>query len=793
MKKRRLSHYFKKLFLILTFCGFSYSHSALAQCSAVQTPNVNNSIFDRIIGQTVAEIFPKPPGVNEAKYQIQCNKTVTKLRGEANEALLTSLMALGFTYAFAPTSAPDLDEIVSKSTTFLRVEEGAYDSNILLEGGLLALEDQLKATSNDIDSIQIETLIKQKESLKFIKDAILVKLRRYQTYSINDLSSAVINAETNNLNRCENGSPPKQNGLQNILGFLTTTWNNNDNTITNLTATINTDLTAYPLVTNTTIAQIDTLINDPLTTPLQLLTLDTIKTNMETKAQLILDNQEINTCSTQMTPKVLETGVIKREEDAYIVSTMNSILDPGASIQIPAIPTNYTNFDLSTVCLSIPPSVATEVNTVKTNCAEWINHYKTLYAIPQVTVDSVAAIGNQSYLKISNCGREGRNCDPAPMNRLGSEMQALAVFPIGRLAVSEMLTQSLQLAILFYSDLLNSPQLYDCDQIVNPNEMAQDIARRDCNKLQIDGGACNNTSNIGLDCDRAQISYQLYKLKIDSQADDEIADTTTRGAGEGQSGEEGEGAGEIAFNGANGPNGATGPNKTTVSGDKGPITFSKKSSSLGNSGQLNKNAGLANTSGQKKKSTNFAKNTAFNNLTLSKLGAEMSGRGSFRVVNKFFKEKFKLDKKLKPIFSGKSKDSIANSITQNFSAASIEKFSKSFNASENLFASAIPTNGVKEKNVRGSKTVQAATTSYNPTQFNTNYRFRPGSSNITRRKKAKDGPTLNEDSIEIEIFPGSNSYRAKRNLSKIHSNKIGLFEIISRRFRRTDIYFENTY
>ena len=373
------------------------------------------------------------------------------------------------------------------------------------------------------------------------------------------------------------------------------------------------------------------------------------------------------------------------------------------------------------------------------------------------------------------------------MERLGNEIKALGVFPIGRLIVAEMILQSVDLAVLFYNDLLYSPQLYDCEQINNPNLLTQLTDRKNCHRVQRESLIC--AIGIGIDCDRAEIGYQLNLLKISSD-NQNLTETSQNGAsnqGNGNGQTNTNSSGEIAF--GPGTNSETGGDKTTS-----PISFTSTNINDENTNQLNQGAGVTDNKSSKNQATDFAENTAFNNLTLSKLGAKLTGRGSFRIVNDFFREKFKLNKKLKRNFKNKSSDAIANDISKNFSKTTLEKFSNSYGGKENLFASAKLNNGIQEKNIRGSQAAKVATTSYRPKKFQVNYRFRPSSTNITRQKDANDdGPELSDEVLEIEAYPGSSRYKPKKYLAKIHSNKIGLFEIISRRFRRTDIYFNNTY
>jgi hypothetical protein len=782
---------FKCIKLLMTCLSISMLFCvqiASGQTAASEAETFNTSNYERIIGQAINDIFPEPPGVfDRQKYEIQKAKTINKLEGEANEELVTSLMALGATYT--PGSANDIAEIVSRANTFLTNENGAILSGLILSTGLDDLQTELEGFSNIDVSIQIETLTKHLESIKIIKQAILVKLNRYQTYTINEQSSPLITSENNSYNLCDAGTPPTQNGLSTIVGFLNTTHTNNTNIINNLTNTINTDFGIYPLPISTTVAEIDVLIADPLTTPIQVNSLETIKSNMETKAQLIQDNIDITACNTQISPKVAETAVIKTDEDNYLIGVVNSIIDTGASTPLPPLPTNYTSFDISNVCLTLPPSVSTEVNAVKSNCTSWINYYKTPYTIANVNTDPVTAVGEARYLAISNCGKAGRTCTPAPMIRLGNELKALGVFPIGRLIVAEMILQSLAKAVLFYNNLLYSPQLFDCELLTNVNTLTEVIARRDCHKIQKESLVCS--VGIGIDCDRAEIGFQLNKLKIDS-IDETLAETTENGVSN-QTGEElgqgGSGTGELAFQGGKKSN-------ENISGDSSPITFVPLNDNSGTSGNLNlnKNAGTTDGFDKKGNTVDFAQNTAFNNLTLTKLGAQLTGRGSFRIINRFMKNKFKIKKKLKENFKSKSTDGIANEISKGFSNVSIEKIANSFGGQDNLFASAGFTNGVKEKDARGSKTAEAATTSYRPNNYQSNYRFNPRSSNIRRKKKStEEGPTLIDDIIEIEAYPGAANYRPKKYFAKIHTKNIGLFEIISRRFRRTDIYFNNTY
>jgi hypothetical protein len=776
---------FKGLLIVISFTTFTTVDIGFAQNASSQATSANAENYNRIIGQVISSIFPPPEGTYDLqKYQNQYNKTVKKLEGEANEELVTSLMALGSTYT--PDTANELAEIISRSNNLLTNEEGAVNANAILTAGLDELQIELEGTSILTASLQIDVLQKHKESLILIKQAIQNKLTRFEDYIINQQSIPLIDEEAISYNLCENGTAPIQNGLSNIIGFLNSTHAGNLNSINTLTGTINTDLSAYPLALSSSIAELETLIADPATTPIQVMSLETIKENMETKAQLIQDNLDITACNTAITPKVAEPAVIKADEDTFLVGVMNSILDTGSSITIPPIPTNYTTFDIAPICTTLPASVTSEVNAVKTNCTNWINYYKSPYIISDVNVDASAAIGDQRYLTISNCGKPGRTCSAAPMTRLGNEMKALAVFPMGRLIVAEMILQSIDKVKLFYNDLLFLPELYDCDLLTNQDLLAQHLARKDCNNDQKESSGC--ATGLGIDCDRAEIGYLLYKLKSEIFLNNNVTETTQNQDGSGAQ------AGQSGDNSSTGEIGFTGGTNSKAS-DNSPVSFVSLSTNTNTeTANLNKSANIAENSNDKGNTVNFANNTAFNNLTLSKIGAQVAGRGSFKTINRFFKKKFKLNKKLKGNFINKSSDSIANAITQNFSGASIEKFAKSFGGKQNLFASAKLGIGTKEKDPRGSQAAQVTASSYRPQSFKTNYRFQTGPSNISPRKSSTEPePNIEDNLIEIETYPGSNNKRRNGYLAKIHTNKIGLFEIISRRYRRTDIYFENTY
>ncbi len=800
-------HFFiLKVILLGCFCNFSGPLVKKGHASSGNQANqFNNSNYKRIINQTVSDILPPPLGdFDQERYQIQKNKLIFKLQGEANEELLTSLMSLSST--LSPNTANDLDEIISKSNTFLTTEKGAVDATLLLSQGLDQLEIDLENLSNLEKSIQLETLVKHLESFDFMKRAILDKYNRYQNYNFNEQSSGVIADEQRLYNLCEGGTPPAVKGLSSIIDHLDTTISNNQTTIINLTSSINNNLNSYPLPLATRIVDIDLLIADPATDPAKMIDLNLIKAEMENKEQFTTDNVNIQICKVDIGPKIGGAQRVKTEENSYLNNVTNSILDPGASIRLPLRPNNYTQFNLNNICLVAPASISTEINQLRNNCHNWINYYKSLYIIPNINISSASAIGDQRYLAISNCGRSGRTCAPQPMNRIGNELKALGLFPLGRIIIVEMLSQSIDLAKDFYTALLSTPQLFNCELLTDPNIQVENLNRLSCYKQQKEGLTCQ--SGAGLDCDRAEIGLLIYQLKIDSLKTNNIVSTTTRVQGENQenqvAGRQNNALPPSSRENSTSPLRPNSLNNGPINNNQDGDTNRDKASQLANlnSGELRsldvkitKNSKLKNNN-QLKRPRDFTENTAFANLSLSGQGAKLVSRGSYRTVQKFFNNKFRLNKKLRKNFKSSNKNKIAKAIVNNLARPSLEKISNSFGAKDHLFASAIPRPGAREKNSRASKTIRP-----NPSSKTQAYQFKRGSkyksqfSNILPRQKRaskKDDPYALENNQYLNPYL-KNKSNSKEALAKIHSRKIGLFEIISRRFRRTDIYFDNTY
>lgn len=213
---------------------------SVAQTSATAT-QLNNSNYDRIMGAAISEILPPPSG-SDTMYANVKAKVEEKLKGEANEELLVSLMAIGVTYT--PSSSNELGSIISSGNSYLNGEKGAADASGIFADGLDALFLDIQQLDTDEESIQLETLKKHKQSVSILKAAIGDKLSRYAAYDINQSqSTTVISNEGTYFNKCEQGSVsgPSQ-GLLNFIPKLSDLELGNQTSIALLTASIESNL-----------------------------------------------------------------------------------------------------------------------------------------------------------------------------------------------------------------------------------------------------------------------------------------------------------------------------------------------------------------------------------------------------------------------------------------------------------------------------------------------------------------------------------------------------------------------
>lgn len=829
--------------------------NAWAQTASGEAGNANNANYGRSFGeeynvqgnynqklqQILDIILPQPTGnYDQVRFNRQRNKATTKLRGEANEELVISLMALNSTFT-PPTN--DISVFSSLSNTFLTTENGAAQALQLLTNSLNTLsvdldnltengqptnlQEQLQA--NPEDTPQITALRKHMDSFELLRQALTDKLNRYNGYTLTPQSQPYIDDEGVNFNACQNGNPPGVQGISTISNFLTGVENTNIGTINNLNTSIASIISQHTgLSSGATVQDIDNYINNtPTLTPQEIQDLQQTQTNITDRDQLILDNTQIVQCRNDFAPRLNEPTSIKTEEDDYMFGpngVLNGIVNSGAFNAPPFPPPNsvYNSFSLANVCLTIPPSVQTEVDQVKSNCNTWITHYRSPYVVNNAAVNRAAAVADTRYMAISNCGRPGASCDlgpTGPMQRISDELAALAKFPFGRLVIAEMLLQSLDTARQFYSEILYDPQLYNCENINHPNQQTQEDLRFNCYNQQRNGNSCivsgvdPNRAPLGMDCDRAEVGYTIYKFIIDSRPADTKQEITTNLAE--NNGSNTPPAQQVTIASSQTFSGEI--NDGGVGGEKGPggnpanpISF--KSTSSGDTSSLGQNGALKdgkNNDGNSDVPTDFSNNLASSRLKLSKFGAKLLGRDSFKVINKTLKKKFRLKKGSKTAkFGTANTDKIANAISQNFGRFSIQKFSSSYGAADNLFASANPKAPGTGLDLSGKQTIKKDVDQDRKSGKIANL-YEPGSINISstsgskRKKYGKDGYNkdtsgLDEDDPSAlgidDPYASTDAYRRRQKYyAKIHSKKIGLFDIISRRFRRTDIYFDNAY
>ena len=163
---------------ILIICGLTLitavSNITLAQFSGANEDPFLSSQYDRLVGATIEEILPPPenPGEGYERYKAKIEK---RLRGEANEELLVSLMALGVTYT--PATSNELANIISEGNTYLNGEMGAVQASGIMQEGLDALYNEIRELNLDEASIQLEVLRNYRKSIVYIRQAVQCQVR----------------------------------------------------------------------------------------------------------------------------------------------------------------------------------------------------------------------------------------------------------------------------------------------------------------------------------------------------------------------------------------------------------------------------------------------------------------------------------------------------------------------------------------------------------------------------------------------------------------------------------------
>ena len=660
---------------ILIICGLTLiqavSNITLAQFSGANEDPFLSSQYDRLVGATIEEILPPPenPGEEYERYKAKIEK---KLRGEANEELLVSLMALGVTYT--PATSNELANIISEGNTYLNGEMGAGQASGIMQEGLDALYNEIRELNLDEASIQLEVLRNYRKSIVYIRQAIQAKYERYQNnYAMNsNQTNQVISTEAGYFRNCQNGSGPSQ-GVNNFLSRLASVENNNTSQINSLTTTIEADLNALSLPLSTTYAELDTMIADPATPPGDVPKLEKIKSDKQNKDELIAENSWINSCEAEFTPFPGLLSVIKNEEDNYMVGVFDSINDVSGEISLPTLQTSYQSFDISRVCLSPPPSfgLTAYLNRMKSDCGTWINYYSSPYTIPPVNNNPTAAKADQRYQTLSNCTARGRTCNEDEFNRLAGELKAVSVFPIGRKFVVDMMISAIDYARMFYADLLSNPMFTDCE-----DSQQTDLQKFYCYSAQRTSTEC--LTGLGIDCERAEVGYLFYKFKLDTEG--ETAQFATNQQGEsGQEFDQAEGFANLGNIEA--------PPSTTSVGANGfgnPNTPGANGSTSSTGSSLTDNTKSKQAKIQGAKGINSSSFTAPDPKSLAYRGQKRKIGGS-KGLRKYIKETYLKKSKLKIIKSNKNKAGFASKVMGDLSKLALGKLAGSYTAKENLF------------------------------------------------------------------------------------------------------------
>jgi hypothetical protein len=784
-------------------------NTAQAQFSGMSEDPLLSKQYDRLVGVTIDEILPPPenPTNEYARYKAKIEK---KLRGEANEELLVTLVALGVTYT--PAASNELASIISGSNTYLNGEMGAIQASGILAQGLDALYNEIKDLNADEASVQLEVLRNYRKSITFLRQAIEAKHYRYQSYGFSSsLSQGVITNERNYLNACYSGAGPSQ-GVGNFLPRLANLKTSNTNQISSLTTTIEADLNALSLSLTTTIADLDVLIADAATPAADVPKLEKIKADKIKKDELIVQNGWINTCQTEFTPYPSQLMNIKDEEDVYMVGVMDSMNDISGETALPTLGTTYQSFNMSAVCASPPPGfpLTDYLNRMRSDCSTWINYYKSPFMIPPVNNSPTAAKADERYKKLSNCTARGRTCNDTEFNRLAGELKAISVFPMGRIFVVDMLNASLDYAKLFYADLLGNPMFVDC-------EISQqtDLQKFYCYSAQKTSTEC--MAGLGIDCERAEVGYLFYKFKLDTEKDS-VQFATEQLAGGGQDPDAPEGFANLGnFDAPDTGNVLTGSGFTPPSGTNVNGTNSVTGSSVTDNTR-EKSAKLQGPT--KMDSSKF---TAPDPKSLAYRGQSRAAGGS-KMMRDYIKDTYVKNSKLKFIKDNKNKAGFADKVMGDLSKMALGKLAGSYTAKENLFASYQPDGSRgKEIDLRKSKHSQklASLASINSGSSTDKSLFGGGSlgkkvdlkeEKEEARVNKKDEKNSVEEKKELSAAEKAKnepvfnliSERYKKSFDKlgleenplagvIHSRKSDLFEIVSRRYKKTKIYHDHSH
>ncbi len=784
-------------------------NTAQAQFSGSSEDPFLSKQYDRLVGATIEEILPPPenPGADYAKYKAKIEK---KLRGEANEELLVSLMALGVTYT--PASSNELANIISEGNTYLNGEMGAAQASGILAEGLDALYNEIKDLNSDEASIQLEVLRNYRKSIIYLRQAIEAKYQRYlNNYAMNsNQTDTVINREGDYFNKCKNGSGPSQ-GVNNFLTRIANLKSNNTNQINSLTATIEADLNALSLPLSTTIAELDVKIADAATPVDDVPKLEKIKADKIKKDELAAENTWINTCETEFTPYPNQLAVIKSEEDAYMVGAFDSMNDISGGVALPTMGSSYESFNMSAVCASPPPSFTLTgyLNRMRSDCGTWITYYKSPYMIPTVSNSPANAKADERYKKLSNCTARGRTCNDAEFTRLAGELKAISVFPIGRKFVVDMMISAVDFAKMFYADLLSNPMFVDC-------EISQqtDIEKLYCYSAQRTSPEC--MAGLGIDCERAEVGYLYYKFKLDTERES-VQFATNQLAQQEQEFDQAEGfADSSSFEAPPvvkdiDAKGLSQPGFSTVG----------TSTATGSSTIDNTKSKAAKISGASK--LDSSKFTAPDPKAAAYQGKSRSIGGS-QMVRSYIKDTYIKKSKLKYIKESKNKAGFSDQIMGDLSKFALGKLAGSYTAKENLFASYQPS-GSRGKELKSSKSKHsqklASLAKMSAGDDSSKSLFGGGALGKSTKKEAADSKEKKESNEEKisdaqkerlaleekeKNKPVFNliSSRYKKSFDRlglednplagvIHSRKSDLFEIVSRRYKKTKIYHDHSH
>jgi len=796
-------------------CVLAVVNSAQAQFGGAAEDPFLSSQYDRLVGATIEEILPPPenPTNEYAKYKAKIEK---KLRGEANEELLVTLMSLGVTYT--PATSNELANIISSGNNYLNGEMGAAEASSILAQGLDALYNEVKDLNADEASVQLEVLRNYRKSIVFLRQAIQEKYNRYASNynTTSTQTNQVINSEQGYFNKCRNGSGPSQ-GVNTFLARLATLENNNTNQVNTLTATIESELTALSLPLNTTYADLDAKIADAATPPDDIPKLEKIKTDKQKKDELIAENSWINSCETEFTPYPASLATIKTQEENYTVGAFDSMNDVSGGIALPTLGTAYQSFDMSGVCASPPPSfsLTAYLNRMKSDCGTWINYYKSPYMIPPVNNNAIAAKDDARYKKLSNCTARGRTCNDTEFTRLANELKAISVFPIGRKFVVDMMNASVEWARLFYADLLGNPMFVDCEV-----SQQTDIQKMYCYSAQRTSTEC--LGGLGIDCERAEVGYLYYKFKVDTEK--ESVEFATNNL-EQQEGEDAQ-VENIATQSEAPPTVESISSSSSFQSPNG-LSSGGTTSATGSGVVDNTRGKPGQFKGTKTINTSF---TALDPKGLAYKGKARSGGGS-SLVRSFIKNTYVKKSKLKHIKKNRNKSDYADNVMSDLSKMALGKMAGSYTAKENLFASYEP-KGSRGKEIKPGQSKHSQKLASLASLKNVSSGsggsgkslFGGGSlgklaDNSEKGKdktdKDKKGTSKDGSDSEGKLADNQNSEKNKPVFSLIssryqqslgrlglkenplagviHSHKSNLFEIVSRRYKKTTIYHEHSH